>query len=281
MTDKEDGPVRIGGTIKEETHSAKAATTEDRRAVLKRPHGQESPRMHSDISQHHPYARPGIDRHRQQPSPPHLRADVRQSSPPQSYAHSHSASSSSFRPQMPYPPPLPPAKGAPPIGEPSYAYEEREIHRRPPYGHPMYERPSFSSEAPLVNHAAPPYYVHQRPSTLYRPSQVIRAPGPPVDSLGSGPATSSSAGPSSWSSTHGPPVVRGDQKQSDSSPVCSNCSTTQTPLWRRDGKGGLLCELFTISNRKLLCASRRTLIANTKLHVLPLPTLPMRSQRYR
>ncbi|PWN34083.1 glucocorticoid receptor-like (DNA-binding domain), partial [Meira miltonrushii] len=22
---------------------------------------------------------------------------------------------------------------------------------------------------------------------------------------------------------------------------CSNCRTTQTPLWRRDGKGGLLC----------------------------------------
>lgn len=25
------------------------------------------------------------------------------------------------------------------------------------------------------------------------------------------------------------------------SPVCSNCQTTQTPLWRRDGKGGLMC----------------------------------------
>lgn len=27
----------------------------------------------------------------------------------------------------------------------------------------------------------------------------------------------------------------------DSSPVCSNCATQTTPLWRRDGKGGLLC----------------------------------------
>lgn len=27
----------------------------------------------------------------------------------------------------------------------------------------------------------------------------------------------------------------------NSSPICSNCQTTQTPLWRRDGKGGLMC----------------------------------------
>ncbi|MCO5566027.1 hypothetical protein L7F22_019702 [Adiantum nelumboides] len=52
---------------------------------------------------------------------------------------------------------------------------------------------------------------------------------------------------SSWSSSHGHPSTSSNrnaneqQGKSDSSPICSNCRTTQTPLWRRDGKGGLLC----------------------------------------
>lgn len=38
----------------------------------------------------------------------------------------------------------------------------------------------------------------------------------------------------------------------DTRPTCSNCSTRETPLWRRDGKGGLFCKcahLLTASSR--------------------------------
>lgn len=33
----------------------------------------------------------------------------------------------------------------------------------------------------------------------------------------------------------------GDSLKNQETPICCNCQTTQTPLWRRDGKGGLLC----------------------------------------
>lgn len=38
------------------------------------------------------------------------------------------------------------------------------------------------------------------------------------------------------------PVVRYPSRISHSNPTCSNCFTTATPLWRRDGRGGLMCE---------------------------------------
>lgn len=37
------------------------------------------------------------------------------------------------------------------------------------------------------------------------------------------------------------PAATSDPSSLDSGPTCSNCSTSTTPLWRRDGKGGLLC----------------------------------------
>lgn len=54
-------------------------------------------------------------------------------------------------------------------------------------------------------------------------------------------STSKSLPPSRATSPPPPPEIDHDTKSLEKAPVCSNCSTTNTPLWRRSADDELLC----------------------------------------
>lgn len=83
--------------------------------------------------------------------------------------------------------------------------------------------------------AASPTQQHSSPSAF---SPSIRILDDAASSHNHHPANGHSPnGTSSNHNTNG--AANGQQQQS--SPVCSNCGTTNTPLWRRDGDGKLIC----------------------------------------
>lgn len=93
----------------------------------------------------------------------------------------------------------------------------------------------------------------------------LRSSREPVSSRSSLLTHASSLGHTSYFSSRSAVPSQGQSDSSsqksderDTRPTCSNCSTRETPLWRRDGKGGLLCRytvLLTTRSR-----SSRTLI---------------------
>lgn len=141
-----------------------------------------------------------------------------------------------------------------PYGSKVLSKEEIAHHERSQYD--QFSRQP-DARLPEYNLQPPPHHVQHRSHhsdssrTAYSSEPSIeRKTDEDREQSRLAPTVSSKDTVSSWSSSHGHPSTSSNRtgesnpqqsNKSDSSPICSNCRTTQTPLWRRDGKGGLLC----------------------------------------
>ncbi|CEP13867.1 hypothetical protein [Parasitella parasitica] len=104
-----------------------------------------------------------------------------------------------------------------------------------------------SSTSFIFSHHQPPLQQHQFHHHRHQQSKSLppsRAPSPPPCDIG-GSSSSASSSPTSAMSPSSSPSRRSMAISSSPSegkaPVCSNCSTTSTPLWRRSANDELLC----------------------------------------
>lgn len=222
------------------------------------------PSLRANETEKSPFTSPHSDRQRP-------KTDITPSSPPDSIRNRNQipfsttlpapiASSSNhtrFQPQPSFPP-LVPSAGFDRYGDRAkVSYQSPNLEhssRRERMDYDQFSAPPSQYPGKLDDRHAPPHHIQQRPyhPDSSRAMHSNESSNDPHSSESREHSRSEASIPpkepgSSWSSSHGHPSTSSNrnaneqQSKSDSSPVCSNCRTTQTPLWRRDGKGGLLC----------------------------------------
>jgi hypothetical protein len=89
-----------------------------------------------------------------------------------------------------------------------------------------------------------PYSEHPPSSSRHIQQSLSSSSLPPTAPLSSAPFYTADvrSASASYHSFNRPAMASPTKaSSSESIPICCNCQTTETPLWRRDGKGGLLC----------------------------------------
>lgn len=122
-----------------------------------------------------------------------------------------------------------------------YQDQQQQQHlRRSPLHSPLPRLPVSPSPSNQSLPSYPPSRLTAPPptdSSSYVPSSSNNK----LNSVAMSKKIDNSASSSSSSTVPKKPHLQHQNSHQESTPICCNCQTTQTPLWRRDGKGGLLC----------------------------------------